>query len=87
MWHTDTMEYHSATKKQTPMPSAATGMRLEATTLSGIKSERERQTRHYIPCMENLKYETNEPNYETKTVSQTYSTDLWLPRGRGLGEG
>ena len=69
------------------MPSAAAWMQLEAIILSEIKSERERQIQHYIPCMQNLKYETNEPNYETKAVSQTYRTDLWLPRGRGLGEG
>ena len=42
--------------------------------------------------MWNLKYDTNEPIYETetdsqtqKTDSQTQRTDLWLPRGRGSG--
>ena len=62
------------------MPSAAAWMQLEAIILSEIKSERERQIQNYIPCMQNLKY-------ETKAVSQAYRTDLWLPRGRGLGEG
>ena len=35
--------------------------------------------------MWNLKYETNEPIYETE--SQTQRIDWWLPRGRGIGEG
>ena len=37
--------------------------------------------------MWNLKYVTNEPIYKTETDSQTYRTDLQLPRGRGEGEG
>ena len=45
------MEYHSAIKKETAMPSAAAWMQLEAIILSEIKSERERQIQHYIPCM------------------------------------
>ena len=28
------------------------------------------------------KYGTNEPTYTTETDSQTWRTDLWLPRGR-----
>ena len=35
----------------------------------------------------NVKYDTNELTYETETDSQTERTDLWLPRGRELGEG
>ena len=34
--------------------------------------------------MWNLKYDTNELFYETETDSQTWRTDLWLPR-RGMG--
>ena len=37
--------------------------------------------------MWNLKYDTNELIYETETDSLTRRTVLWLPRGRGLGEG
>ena len=37
--------------------------------------------------MWNLKYDTNELIYETETDSQTYRTDLWLPRGMEVGEG
>ena len=35
------------------------------------KSERERQILHDITYMCNLKYDTNEPIYETETNSQT----------------
>ena len=51
------------------------------------KSERERQISYDITYMWNLKYDTNELIYETETDSQTQRTDLWLPRGRGVGEG
>jgi len=37
--------------------------------------------------MWNLKYDTNEPIYETETNSQTSTTDLWLSRGREDGGG
>ena len=40
-----------------------------------------------ITYMWNLKYDTNEPIYETETDSWTQRTDLWLPRGRGCGGG
>ena len=35
--------------------------------------------------MWNLKYDRNEPIYETETNSQVWKTDLWLPRGSGWG--
>ena len=44
------------------------------------KTERERQIPYDIIYMWNPKYDTNELTYETET-------DLWLPRGMGLGEG
>ena len=31
-----------------------------------------------------LKYGTEEPIYVQETDSQTWTTDLWLPRGREL---
>ena len=37
--------------------------------------------------MWNLKHDTNEHIYEIETESQTERTDLWLPRGGGVGEG
>ena len=53
----------------------------------GNKSERERQISYDITYMWNLKHDTNEPTYATETDSLTKRTDLWLPRGRGVGEG
>ena len=47
------------------------------------KSERG-QTPRKITYMWNLKYDTNEPIYQAE--SRTQRTDLWLPRGKGLGE-
>ena len=35
--------------------------------------------------MWSLKYDTNELIYQTETDSQTYRTDLWLPRERESG--
>ena len=32
--------------------------------------------------IKNLKNDTNEPNYQTETDSQTQKMDLWLPRGQ-----
>ena len=37
--------------------------------------------------MWNLKYGTNELVYKTETGSQTQKTNLWLPKGKGGGEG
>ena len=51
------------------------------------KSVRERQIPPDITYMWNLKYDNNEPIYETKTGSGTLRIDLWLPRGRGMVEG
>ena len=39
-----------------------------------------------IIYMWNLKYGTNKPIYRTEKT-QIWRTDLWLPRGRGQGEG
>ena len=46
------------------------------------KSESERQIPYDINYMWNLKYDTNEHIYKTKTDSQIEITDLWLPRRR-----
>ena len=42
---------------------------------------------HDITCIWNLKYDTNESIYKTKTDLQTQRTDLRLPRGKGTGKG
>ena len=51
-----------------------------------LKSETERQISYEITYIWNLNYNINELIYKTERDLQTYSTDLWLPRGgRGLG--
>ena len=67
----NTMEYYSAIKNNEIMPFAATWMQLEIITLSEVKSERERHMTYGITYMWNLKYDTDEPIYETETESQT----------------
>ena len=37
--------------------------------------------------MWNLKYDTSELIYETKTDAQSQKTKLWLPKREGVGEG
>ena len=51
------------------------------------KSERERQIPYDNTYTWNLKYGTNEPVYKTKIDSQIQRTDLWLPRGKRVGQG
>ena len=77
------MEYYSAIEKNEIMPLAETRMHLEIITLSGV-SHRERQIPYDITYMWNLKYDTNELICETD--SQTWRTDLRMPRGRELRE-
>ena len=40
-----------------------------------------------ITYMRTLKYDTNEVIYKTEIDSQTQKTNLWLPKGKGHGEG
>ena len=56
-------------------------MQLEIIILNEVKSERERQIPYDITYMWNLKYGTVEPISRKETDSQTWRTDLWLPRG------
>ena len=65
------MEYYSAIKKNEIMPFAATWMDLEITILSEVKPHRERQILYDSIYMWNLKNDTNELIYITKTNSQT----------------
>ena len=43
--------------------------------------------KYYITYMWNLKNNTNESIYKTEADSQTQKTNLWLPKGKGGGEG
>ena len=60
-------------------------MDLEIIILS--KSNRERQISYDITYMWNLKNDTNELIYKTETDSQTQKANVWLPKGKGGGEG
>ena len=72
-------------KKNKIMPFAATWMELETFILSEL-SQKDKYC--MISHVWTLKYWTNEPVYRTETDSQTWRTDLWLPRGReGAGRG
>ena len=66
------------------MSSAAMWMDLEMITLSQV---RQRQTSHDITYMQNLKNDINERIYKTERDPQTQRTNLWLPKGKGGGEG
>ena len=57
-------------------------MDLEIIILS--EPDRERQISYDITYMWNLKYDTNELIYKTETDSQTWKTNLWLPKGKGV---
>ena len=48
-----------------------------------MKSEREGQIPYDITYVWDVKYGTNEPIYQTETDSQTWRTDLRLPKGTG----
>ena len=71
-------------KKNEIMPFAATWMDLKIIILSEI---RQRQIPYDITYMWNLKYDTNELIYKTETDLHTQKTNLWLPKGKGGGEG
>ena len=67
------------------MPFVATWMNLEIITLSDIS---QRQIPYDITYMRSLKKnDINELIYKTGTDSQTLKTNLWLPKGKGCGEG
>ena len=60
-------------------------MQLKIIILSEV-SQKDKYHMISLP-MRNLKYDTNKPICKTETDSQTRRTDLWLPKGRGLGRG
>ena len=66
------------------MPFAATWMQLELIILSQV---RKRKIPYEISYMWSLKYDTDEPTYETETDSQTWRTDSWFQGGGGWGRG
>ena len=72
MWHIYTMEYYSAIKKNEIMPFAATWMQLEIIILSEVsQTEKDKYHMMALICGIYIKYDTNEPMYETETESWT----------------
>ena len=59
------------------MPFTATWMDLEIIILSQTKTN---ICHIYVKSKNN---DTNEPLYKTETGSQTWKTNLWLPKGKG----
>ena len=87
--YTYIMEYYSAIRKEqnNAICSNMDGPRDYHTKRS--ESERERQIPYDITYMQNLKYGTNEPMYETETDSQTENKHVvakaGVQRRKGLG--
>ena len=68
MWYIYTMEYYSAIKNNEIMPFAATWMQLEIIILSEV-SQKEKDKYHMMSHIWNLKYDPNEPIYETNRIT------------------
>ena len=69
------------------MPFAATRMDLKIIILSEV-SQTEKDKYPMIPLICGvLKNSTNQLIQKTETDSQTQKTNLWLPKGKGEGEG
>ena len=69
------------------MPFAATWMDLDIIILSEA-SQTEKDKYHMISFICGiLKNDTNELIYKTEIDSQIQKTNLWLPKGKGGGEG
>ena len=66
MWHIHPVEYYSVTKKSKIMSFAAAWLQLEIYHTKWSKKDK-RQTLYDITYKWTLKYDTNEPIYETET--------------------
>ena len=89
MWYICTMEHYSAIQgilfSHTKEQNNAICSNMNATRYSHTKwSQKEKDKYHML---EKLKYGTNEPISNRETDSQTWKTDLGLPRRRGKGVG
>ena len=79
------MGYYSAIKKDEILPLAATWMDLENIILSEVS---QRQMSHDISYMWNLKKMIQMKLFTMqKQTHKTQKTNLWLPKGKGMGEG
>ena len=80
------LEYYSAIKKNEIMPFAETWMDLEILTLSEV-SQTEKEKNIYHLCVEsNKKMIQMKFSYRTETDSQTWKSNLWLPKGKHRGK-
>ena len=68
------------------MPFATTWMNLELAILSEVSQAEEDKYMISLICGI-LKNHTNELVYKTQTDPQTSKSNLWLPKGKGGGEG
>ena len=59
-------------------------IQLETIMLNDL-SQKEKDNYHLTSYVRNLKYDTDEPIYETEVELRTYGGSQWLPRERGLG--
>ena len=85
MWYIYTTEYYSVTKKwNNAIFSNMDGSRDYHSKWQ--KAERERQIPYDITYVWNLKYDTNELIYETKTTSKHRKQTYSYQRGKGAGD-
>ena len=84
MWYLGIMEYYSAMEKNEMMPFAATRMKLEIIILYEVS---QRKTNIIGCCLHvESKKKIIKTNILTKQIdSQTWRTNLWLPKEKGLG--
>ena len=85
IWYVYTMECYSVIKKDEIMPFAATRMELETVTLSEV-SQTEKD-KYMISLIMQSKSDRDELVYKAKIDLQTLKPNLWLPKGKGEGEG
>ena len=86
MWDIYTMECHAAIKKNEIVPFAAAWMNPKRIILSEV-SQKVKDKYHDVSCMCNLTYDTNKLVCKTEADSQIQKANLWLPNGKGAGEG
>ena len=81
------MEYYSAIKKKQNNAICRNMDGPRDYHMKWSKSEKERQTSYDISYMWNLKYDTKWTYLRKGNRFTDNRTHLWLPRGRGVGEG
>ena len=85
MVHIYMMVCYSAVKKDEITPFAARWMELEIVTLSEVSQPE--KDKYMISLVIQSKHDTNGLVYKAKIDLQTSKTNLWLPKGKGEGEG